>query len=65
MSATELREQTVRELRQRADEIRRELLGIRLEKAQTPGTNLKQWRHSRKELARVLTVIREKERTQK
>ncbi|MBN3032758.1 MAG: 50S ribosomal protein L29 [Candidatus Saganbacteria bacterium] len=57
-----LKEQTVDELKRRADELRREYLGARLQHAGQQLKNPLKLRQLRRAIARVLTVINEKSR---
>ena len=56
----ELREMTVDELRRKADDLQRELLGARIQHAGQQLKNPLKLRHLRRDIARVLTLINEK-----
>ena len=58
MEAKELAELAVDELEVRERELREELLRLRLRKATSQNENPMKLRHARKDLARVLTVLR-------
>jgi large subunit ribosomal protein L29 len=61
MKAAELREQTVEELRDREKELAEKLFALRLQRVTGQLESPAKVREARRELARVLTVIREKE----
>lgn len=61
-TATELREATPEELKQTIAEIRRVLLDLRFQNASGELENTAGLREARRELARALTVARERER---
>lgn len=61
MGAGEIRELSLKDLRSRSEELRTDVFRLRLKMSQEPANALKDWRTTRKELAQVLTVIREKE----
>lgn len=65
MKATELRTQTIAELKSAETAARRERFKLRLQKAGGEMTNTSPIKSARKELARILTVLREKERLSK
>ncbi len=60
VKAEQLREKTVDELRQQEDTLREQLFKLRFQKATGQGENPQKIGFVRKDLARVLTVIREK-----
>ncbi|MEE8638299.1 MAG: 50S ribosomal protein L29 [Candidatus Margulisiibacteriota bacterium] len=60
MKASELRELGIEELRKREDELRREFLSARIAKANQQLKNPLKLRELRRDIARVLTLIREK-----
>jgi large subunit ribosomal protein L29 len=60
METKELRELTIGELQKKAAELRRELLGLRLQRANQQLKNLLKLREVRRSIARVLTIIAEK-----
>ncbi len=61
MKAEELRKLSIEELRKKADELKMELLKLRFKKQISGLENPMQIRKLRRDIARVLTVIREKE----
>lgn len=61
MKASELRELTVEELRGREAELRKELFNLRFQAATGEIENPLRMRVVRKDIARLLTVINEKE----
>ena len=61
MKAAELREQTVEELRDREKELAEKLFALRLQRVTGQLESPAKVREARRDLARVLTVIREKE----
>ena len=61
MRASDLREQTRDELRERENDLAAQLFALRLQKVTGQLENPAKVRLVRKDLARVLTVIREKE----
>ncbi|MCS7307257.1 MAG: 50S ribosomal protein L29 [Aquificaceae bacterium] len=61
MSVEELRKLSVKDLRKKEQELRKELLRLRIKKKVESLPNPMQIRNTRRELARVLTIIREKE----
>ena len=61
MKATEYREMTVDELRAREDELRQSLFNLRTRAATKELENVSRIRLEKQELARVLTVVNEKE----
>ena len=60
METKELRELTVPELQKKAADLRRELLTLRIQRANQQLKNLLKLREVRRSIARVLTIIREK-----
>jgi large subunit ribosomal protein L29 len=62
MLAKELRELGVEELRQKERELREEVCRLRLRKGVSQLENPMKMRESRRELARILTVLRESQR---
>ena len=63
--ATELREKTVDELQQREHELAEQLFALRLQKTTGQLEKPAKVRTARKDLARVLTVLREKQPREK
>ena len=61
MKAVELRKLKVEELRKKADELKMELLKMRFQQKISGLDNPMAIRNLRRDIARVLTVIREKE----
>jgi large subunit ribosomal protein L29 len=61
MKASELREQTVEELRDREKELAEKLFALRLQRMTGQLESPAKVREARRDLARVLTVLREKE----
>ena len=61
MKAADLREQTVEELRDREKELAEKLFALRLQKVTGQLESPAKMRDARRDLARVLTVLREKE----
>ncbi len=61
MKAGEMREQTVEELAVKGGDLRRELFNLRFQQATGEIENPKRLRTVRKDLARLLTVIKEKQ----
>lgn len=60
MKASELRQQTVDELRSKEEELAEQLFALRLQKVTGQLENPAKIRLVRRDLARVLTVLREK-----
>ena len=60
MKASELREQTVEDLRLKEKELAGQLFALRLQKVTGQLDNPAKVGHVRRDLARVLTVLREK-----
>ena len=63
MKTSELREMSAAELERKAGELRRELLTLRIQRAGQQLKNLLKIRELRREIARVLTIINEKEKS--
>lgn len=61
MKASELRQYSVDELRKKERELRKELMDMRFQKSIGRLDNPAKYRQLKRDLARVLTVIREKE----
>ncbi len=61
MKASELREQTAEELRDREKELAEKLFALRLQRVTGQLESPAKVRAARRDLARVLTVLREKE----
>lgn len=61
MKAMEYRDMTVEELRAREKELRQTLLNLRIRSTTKELENTSRMKQEKKELARVLTVIQEKE----
>lgn len=61
MKAAELREQTMEELREQERELSEKLFALRLQKVTGQLESPAKVKAARRDLARVLTVIREKE----
>ena len=61
MKARELRSKTDQELRQALDEAQRELFNLRFQAASGQGANPERMRQVRKEIARIKTILRERE----
>jgi len=59
---SELREMTIEELREKEKELRKELFNLRFQKATGEIQNPMRIRAVRKDIARILTIITEKER---
>ncbi|HHN64135.1 MAG TPA: 50S ribosomal protein L29 [Nitrospirae bacterium] len=62
MRPSELREMTIDELREKERELRKELFNLRFQKATGEIQNPMRIRAVRKDIARILTIITEKER---
>jgi large subunit ribosomal protein L29 len=62
MKAAELREQTVEELRDKEKDLAEKLFALRLQKVTGQLESPAKVKVARRDLARVLTVLREKER---
>jgi len=60
MKASELREQTVEELRDREKELAEKLFALRLQRVTGQLESPAKMREAKRDLARVLTVLREK-----
>ncbi len=63
MKASELREMTVDELLQREKELRKELFNLRFQKATGEIQNPNRIKQVKREIARILTIITEKQRS--
>lgn len=63
MKAAELRESTIAELEQKEQDLRRELFNLRFQQATGEIENPMRIRAIRKDIARILTVTKEKKRT--
>ncbi len=61
LKAAELRAMSVDELRNKEEEIKKEILTLRFQKALGRLENTARYRSLKKDLARVKTIIREKE----
>ncbi len=61
MKAAELRDFSIDELRKKEKELRKELMEMRFQKSIGRLDNPAKYRQLKRDLARVLTVIREKE----
>ncbi|MCX8095647.1 MAG: 50S ribosomal protein L29 [Caldisericia bacterium] len=64
MKAKELRELTVDELKRKLEDLRRELFNLRFQQITHQLKNPIRIRIVRKEIARILTILREKEMSQ-
>ena len=62
MRPSELREMTIEELKEKEKELRKELFNLRFQKATGEIQNPMRIRAVRKDIARILTIITEKER---
>ena len=62
MKAKELRELTVDELKRKAETLRRELFSARIARVKQQLKNPLKLRDLKREIARALTIIREKEK---
>jgi large subunit ribosomal protein L29 len=60
MQASELREQTVEELQQKEQDLAGQIFALRLQKVTGQLDNPAKIRDARRDMARVLTVLREK-----
>ena len=60
MKAKELRNMSIKDLRKKEDELRRQLLKLRIRRKIEGLPNPMEIRKVKKDLARVLTIIREK-----
>jgi large subunit ribosomal protein L29 len=63
MKAKELRELSIPELKERLAKLREELMNLRFQKAIHRLENPMRIRQVRREIARVLTILKEKERS--
>jgi large subunit ribosomal protein L29 len=61
MKAKELREMTGNELRERLAELKKDLINLRLQFATGVVENVRAARNTRREIARILTILRERE----
>ncbi len=61
MKAKELRELTIDELKHKLDELRRELFNLRFQQTTHQLKNPSRIRVVRRDIARILTILREKE----
>ncbi len=61
MKASEIRDQSAQELAGRLDESRKELFNLRFQAATGQLKDLQRMREVRKDMARVMTVLRERE----
>jgi large subunit ribosomal protein L29 len=61
MKAKELREMTGNELRERLTELKKDLINLRLQFATGVVENVRAARNTRREIARILTILRERE----
>jgi len=60
MKAKELRDMSVEELREKEIELRQELFNLKFQKATGELSNTAALRNTRKDIARIKTIIREK-----
>ena len=60
MKARELRNMSIKDLRKKEDELRRQLLKLRVRRKVEGLPNPMEIRKAKRDLARVLTIIREK-----
>ena len=58
--ATEMRDKTIKELRQDESDLRKEMFNLRFQQVTGEIENPLRIRHVRKDIARILTVINEK-----
>lgn len=63
MKAVDLRQETAEELRNREDELAEQLLALRLQKVTGQLEKPSKIKEVKKDMARVLTVLRERERS--
>lgn len=61
MKASELRNLTIEELRKKEKQLRKELFNLRFQLAKGELQNVKRLKAVKKDIARVLTIITEKE----
>ena len=61
MKPSELRDMTIEELRQKEAELRKELFNLRFQKVTGEIQNPNRIKEVKKDIARVLTIIREKQ----
>ena len=64
MKAKELRQKTIEDLRKLERELRERLRRLRFDLASGKVKNVRELREVKKDIARILTVIREKEKQQ-
>jgi large subunit ribosomal protein L29 len=64
MKASELRDLSVMELKERHTALTQEVFNLRFQRAANQLENKRKIRNTRKEIARVLTVIAQKERSE-
>jgi len=64
MKAKELRQKTIKDLRRLERELREKLRELRFDLASGKVKNVREIREIKKDIARILTVIREKEKQQ-
>ncbi len=62
MKAKELKQKTIKDLRKLERELREKLRGLRFDLAAGKVKNVREIRKIKKDIARILTVIREKEK---
>jgi len=62
MRAKEIRQKTIEDLRKLEKELREKLRGLRFDLASGKVKNVREIREIKKDIARILTVIREKEK---
>jgi len=62
MRASDLRELTVEELNTKLEDLREELFNLRFQNARNPLENPLKIRFIRKDIARVLTILNEREK---
>lgn len=65
MKAYELRDLTIEELRQKENDLRKELFNLRFQQATGEIENPKRIKFVKKDIARVITVISEKQRPER
>lgn len=64
MRVKEIRQKTIEDLRKLEKELREKLRGLRFDFASGKVKNVREIREIKKDIARILTVIREKEKQQ-
>jgi large subunit ribosomal protein L29 len=62
MKASELRELSVGELKERENTLAQELFNLRFQRAANQLEDKRKMKNTRREIARVLTIIKEKEK---